>query len=284
MIQRRGAAERLTLGIGLVLSVALGVVFYVNTDLSTAMATFAGLVGTTITLQVESLFRERKEQEEATRQQRLVGRIETIDWLPDLLDRALGALTTVEQSYGGTMAVDLARKAFDDCLTQLRDLQRGHYNTTDFDPSPNSPITALNERVKHSIFATSFAGDIDWWLGASFGRTEYWRLNEQALLRGVEIRRIFIYDAWTDALDALANFQHGRGVRVFRVAQDLIPDSLRLNLVIWDGVCCHQSLHNAVGDFVSQTFTFAAQDLARMLDHFKTIEAAAEPWPTPPAP
>ena len=278
MAQRRGAAQTLTLSIGIVLSVALGVVFYFRTDVSTAIACFAGLVGTTITLQVESLFRERRDREETTRQQRLVGRIEDFTWMPELLDNALGALSVIEQNYGGTMAVELARKAFDDCLTQLKDLQRGHYSTPDDDYSPNSPVNALNERVKHSMSATSVGGDLDWWLGATFGRDAYWRLNVQALERGVEIKRIFIYETWTDELEALAKTQHERGVRVLRVARHLLPISLQLNLVIWDGVCCFEPKHTPSGEYVGQSFTFAAQDVALMLDRFKAIESSAEPW------
>ena len=116
-------------------------------------------------------------------------------------------------------------------------------------------------------------------LGASdWSDDRNWRLNEQALERGVEIKRIFIYETWTDELEALATRQHKSGVRVLRVARNLLPASLQLNFVIWDGVCCFEPQHGPAGEYISQRFTFAAHDVAFMLDRFKAIESAAEPW------
>lgn len=283
MVRRRSATQAWTLAVGTVSSVALGVLFYFKTDLTTAVASFAGLIGITITLQVDLLLRERAEHEEATREQRLVRRIESVAWVPDLLDQAIGALIAIEDAYQGTMAVDLGRRAFETCLAQVKDLQRGHYFSADGDPSPTSPVTELNERVQHSILATSFLGDIDWWLGTSFGRDEYWRSNQRALARGVKITRIFIYENWSDELDALARTHHTEGVRVLRVARDLLPSSLRGSFVIWDGRCCFADRTNGAGEWIGQDFTFAPQDVALMIGHFKNIESSAEPWPTSPA-
>lgn len=271
-------AQQLTIVIGVALSTALGVFFYVKTDLSTAMGTFGGLIGTVITLQIESIFRERREREETTRQQRLVERVEQIGWMPGLLDEALGAVGHVERTYGGTMAVSLVRKAFDDCLAQLRDLQRGRYFTVDDDNSPNSPVRALTERLQSRLLATSAGEDITWWLRPSSNQSVYWPLNEQALQRGVEIKRIFIYREWSDELEALARRQTENGVKVLRVVQDLLPSPLRINLTIWDDTCGFELHHNSAGEVAGQSFTFADQDLALMLDRFKLIESCAELW------
>jgi len=275
--------ERLTLVTGVVLSVALGVFFYFRTDLSTALATFAGLIGITITLQIESLFRERRDREEATRQQRLIERIESVAWMPELLDHALSAMGVIEQTYRSTMAVDLARKAFDDCLAQLKDLQRGHYSTPDTEDSPNSPFYALTEQLRHSLLTTAIGEDLEWWLHPSVSRT-YWHLNVQALRRGVTIRRIFIYEDWTDELAKVATLHHESGVQVFRVAREQLPATLRINLIIWDGTCSLEFRNNSAGEMIGQIFTFAAQDLALMEDRFKLIESCAERWPAKAAP
>jgi len=50
--------------------------------------------------------------DELTRQQRLVGRVESIGWLPDLLDEALDALDEIARRRAGTVAAELAGKAF----------------------------------------------------------------------------------------------------------------------------------------------------------------------------
>src|SRR5437868_6540731 len=107
-MQRRGSrkSERLALIAGVVLSAVLGVFFYIRTDVATAMATCAGLVGIVITLQVESALRERRLADELTRQQRLISRVESIGWLPDLLDEALDALDEIERRRAGTVAAE----------------------------------------------------------------------------------------------------------------------------------------------------------------------------------
>src|SRR5258708_2828121 len=180
------------------------------------------------------------------------------------------------------MAPGLARKEFEGCVAQLKDLQRGRYITPDFpeyDDSPGTPFNTLTERLRHTLSATTFAEDLEWWLGSSFGRKTYWQLNRQAMTRGVTIERIIIYDAWTDEVEAFAAEQHESGVRVMRVTRDFLPTSLRLNLVIWDGQCGYEPRSNPAGEYMGQSFTFAAQDLASMQARFNAIKSCAEPWP-----
>lgn len=276
-----GRPQALTIIIGVLLSTVLGTFFYFRTDLTTAIATFAGLVGTTITLQVESMLREHEVREQASRQERLARQMESTAWMPELLDHTIGAFVVVEQTYGATMAVELARKVFEDCRIQLEDLQRGRYVTSDADESPNSPVHALTERLRDSLLATSSGDDIAWWLDAAVSRN-YWRLNTEALKRGVMIKRIFIYRDWTDSLDTLAKAQHVAGVRVLRVAEYQLPPTLRLNMVIWDGNCGLEPQHNSAGEWISSSFTFAARDLSLLLDRFQLIESFAEQWPNSP--
>ena len=151
-MQRRGSrkSERLALIAGVVLSAVLGVFFYIRTDVATAMATCAGLVGIVITLQVESALRERRLADELTRQRRLISRVESIGWLPDLLDEALGALDEIERRRAGTVAAELARKAFTAFLAQARDLRRGRYSDTLESAAP-ALAHELLERAQHAI-------------------------------------------------------------------------------------------------------------------------------------
>jgi hypothetical protein len=214
----------------------------------------------------------------------MVRRIESLPWMPEWLDEALGAMDVVEHGYGATMAADLARNAFDDALAQLADLRRGHYNTPDDDDSPRSPVHALTRRLSRSLLTTSAGTDLDWWLRDSSNRSTYWMLNEQALRRGVAVERIFIYRDWSDELDTLARTQHDAGVRVLRVSQDLLPVALRVNITLWDEACGFELRGNSAGEVIGQHFTFAAQDLASMLDRFKLIESCAQPWPPTPSP
>jgi hypothetical protein len=274
----RTRSAMLTLVIGVVLSCALAVFFYFRTDLSTAFATFAGLIGTTITLQVESLRRERQEREQATRDQRLIAQMETAPWMPELLDRTLSAYSAVVQNYGSTMAVELSRKALENCQVQLEDLARGLYITQDTEESPNSPFYRLTERLHTSLLTTSAGADIEWWLDATRTRT-YWRLNQEALKRGVTIKRIFMYRTWSNALDALATAQHAHGVQVLRVNESELPSALRLNLTVWDGQTGLEAKYNSAAEWTGNVFNFTAQDVTLLLQQIKLIEARAEPWP-----
>lgn len=268
---------------GVVLSSLLGVFFYVRTDLSTALATFAGLIGTTITLQIESLLRARQAREQATRHQRVLARLEATPWMPEVLDRTLAAYGVVEQNFKASMAVELARRAFENCQTQLEALARGRYSTADPDESPNSPIYKLTERTHTSMLATSAGGDLQWWLDTPATRT-WWRMNLEALGRGVAVKRILIYRTWSDELDLLARTQREAGVQVMRVSENDLPAPLRLNLIIWDDSCALEPEYNFSGEWINATYTFTPQNLALALERFKLIESCAEPWPAPAAP
>jgi hypothetical protein len=277
--QSRTTSQVLTLVAGIAVSTALGVFFYVKTDVATALATLAGLIGTVITLQVESIVHARHLHEEGQRQQLLARRVEAIAGMSELLDHSLSAYGSIEQTYAGTMVPRrLARKAFEDCLSTLRDLQRGHYRTPDSEESPNSPFYALTEQAQRSLLATTARSDIEWWLNTRLSHN-YWRLNQEALARGVSITRIIMYQDWTDEIDFLAKKHHEAGVRVMRVVEDQLPPTLRQNLVVWDGASAWEPHYNAIGEWIESSFTFASQDVALMLDRLKMIESCAEPYP-----
>jgi hypothetical protein len=272
--RKQNKIEALTLFVGVLLSVCIGAFFYFRTDLNAALATIGGLVGTTITLQVEALLLGRRAAAEATRQQRLVSRVEAVPWLPDLPDQSLTAVHAIEHTYAGTMAVDLGRKAFEECLAQLRNLQRGQFDAP-FDD--NWLVYALTERAQRRLLATSVEDvDLAWWQSAA-GQT-YWRLHEEALSRGVNIQRIFIYRTWTGDHETLARKQQAGGVRVLRVCQDQLPPGLRVDMILWDDQCGYESRVNSTGEAISNNYTFAKHDLARMTDRYKMIESCAQPW------
>jgi len=276
--ENRRTAEALTVISGVVLSSALAVFFYVKTDTGPALGTLAGLIGTVITLQVEALVREHRLHEESTRQQRLVHRVEAIAGMSELLDHSLGAYAAIEQAYADGMPTRLARKTFEDCLGTLQDLQRGRYSSLESEDAPNSLFHMLIKQVQHSLLTTTARSDIEWWLNAAVSRN-YWQLNREAMQRGVHITRIFLYREWTEEIDLLAKTHHEAGVRVMRVAEGQLPPMLRENLLIWDGVCGFEPHYNALGEWMESSYTFASQDVTRMIDRFKLIESCAERFP-----
>ncbi|MFC3381567.1 hypothetical protein [Couchioplanes azureus] len=196
-------------------------------------------------------------------------------WVQIAVRDALDAAVNIEAKYAGTMATVLCRKIMDDCLDQLRDLQRGHFEAP-FDD--NWLVYALTERTKDRLLATSVEEvDLKWWQSAA-GHT-YWRLHREALARGIRVQRIFIYRDWTDDHETLARRQRDAGVRTLRVQRDQLSADLRVDMILWDDVCGYQSRVNSSGEAITNNYTFDKYDLNQMLDQYKIIESCAEEWP-----
>lgn len=242
--------------VGVIASIGIGVFFYFRTDLKAALATFAGLLGITIALQVEMLLQNRRSTGKLTDNQRFTSRVEAIPWLPDVLDQTLDALHVVERAHKSTMAPSLARETFEACLGRLKTLQRGHFET------PYDDIIllySLLEETSESLLATSVSNDdLQWWM-SSHGQT-YWRLHEVALQRGVSITRIFIYDIWTEDHEKLAAIQQSGGVNTLRVNRNALPAALRLDMIIWDGRSGYESRLNSTGEAIANHYTLSRSE------------------------
>jgi hypothetical protein len=259
---------------GALLSVSLGVVFYLQTDLQPALATFAALLGLVITLQIEVLLRKRDEALGATRQQRLMSRIEASPWLPETLDEMLKALASLEHSYRGGVVAELARDSLDTALETLRGLSRGRVEASIED---NSLIFELTREAAHTIRAISVESvDLDWWHSPAGQR--YWDLNVEARVRSVDVERIFVYRTWTKRHDDLASKQCAVGIRVLRVQQEQLPAPLRVDMIVWDSLCGWVAQVNATGDAVTNSYRFEARDVNRMQERYVEVRSAAKPW------
>ncbi|PRX64713.1 hypothetical protein B0I32_10874 [Nonomuraea fuscirosea] len=257
--------------IGTALSVLLGVIFYVREDTAQGLALVAGLIGGVITLQVQTLLREKRRVDHETKVGQMVATIEKIPWLPDLMLPMLRAAKHVEREYAATPAVDACRAAFEDCLRTLADLERGHFRSTYGD---NAVFQRLIGQTKHTMCATSVPSvDLDWW-NEPVGR-QYWQAQLDALARGVTIRRVFIYKEWTAELDSLAREQLAAGVKVLKVRAERLPPALRVISGLWDGTCGHELSYTAAGEAVYDTFTVSPPDLERLMTQFEMIERSA---------
>lgn len=260
---------------GIAVSAGLSIFFYVRTDLKAALATFAGLLGITIVLQIETLLREQRVSHEATRQLRLISQIESIPWLPALLDEGLHSLRSFERTYGGTLVGQLGQRAFEQALQSFRDLEHGNLETPYGD---NSLRNQLTESVSKTMLATSVENvDLNWWHSPPGDR--YWHLHHEAMRRGVAIRRVFIYQTWTEAHESLARQQHEAGVTVFRVDRTQLPVDLRRNIVLWDGTFAYETRANADGESIGIRYIFSPQEVQQMIGTYHLIESRAEPWP-----
>ncbi|MCG5216286.1 hypothetical protein [Streptosporangium sp. KLBMP 9127] len=257
--------------IGTSLSIVLAVIFYVREDAAQALGTVAGLIGGVITLQIQTLLREQRRIDHETRVGAMVATIEKIAWLSDLMEPMLRAAKHVEREFKDTPAEAACRAAFEECLRTLADLERGHFRAPYGD---NSVFHGLITNSRRSMCVTSVPSvDLDWWL-EPVGR-QYWQAQVDALKRGIEIRRVFIYQEWSDALDALAREQVAAGVKVRRVHIDRLPPHMRVITGVWDDSCGHELSYTAGGEAVHDTFTVSPPDLERLMRQFEMIERSA---------
>src|SRR4051812_27865505 len=112
--------------IGTAVSVILGVLFYFRSDVGTALGVFAGLLGITITLQVQALVAGQQRAVAASRTARTAEKIESISWLPEYVEQIVTTIAHVEDNLPEAVS-RLSRQTVDECVSRLTDLQRGHF-------------------------------------------------------------------------------------------------------------------------------------------------------------
>jgi hypothetical protein len=194
-------------------------------------------------------------------------------WRLPLIEEILTATNRVEREFGTTPAVTACRQTFQDSLERLIDLQRGHFSTPYGDIRL---IRNLTETVAKELRATSVQDiDLSWWLTPK--SQTYWKLQQEAIARGVQITRIFIYHDWNNDLARLCSIQRDAGVNVLRIHRNLIQAKWRTDIIIWDGLCAYETRSNATGEPVLNFFTVSPQDLESAIYQFQMIAASASP-------
>jgi hypothetical protein len=257
--------------VGTALSVGLGVLFYLRTDVPAALGVLAGLQGTLLVMQIQLLLRQERQQEVQARQERLMRHIEQVPWLVEPIEQLAQVALTIEQRYGSTMVRVVAQDVLDGLLNTLRDLERGHYlpglGATDM------PIT-LTHGTTETLLATSVEKDgYEWWFQRQ-GR-EYWQANIEARDRGVAITRVFVYDQWSKGLDGLLREQQAAGVEVYTISKTQLDAELIKNLIIWDRDSAWEAMVNAEGRTVKHFFTVEKFDIEEMVRQFERITSRA---------
>ena len=268
-----------TLLIGTVLSAAMGVFFYYRTDLNAAFATFAGLLGTAITLQVEMIGHRYREDSMRTKQQRLIASLDRTRWAFDLLEKMMSSIEDINQQRSKVLD-ELAHRSMEDCIQNLNNLASGRFENKydDF-----WLLFTLTENAERSIRTTSFGRlDLEWW--SSAGGQAYWRLQCRAIERGITVRRIFIFDDWTAAHEKLVEMQRSRGVHTMRVKATDLPLELRIDVILWDEKCVYQTRLNSAasssGSAAINTYDFTPRTISLINNRYELIESCAEAWPS----
>ena len=90
----------------------------------------------------------------------------------------------------------------------------------------------------------------------------YWAAQLDALARGWEIQRIFIYDTWSGDLDSLAGEHKSAGVRVKRILTEL-PSGLLVDVTTWGNTHVYEQRVRVEGTTTLDRFSVNEVDIRR---------------------
>jgi hypothetical protein len=228
-MQRRSRTGDLLLAGGVLISVAIAVVSTILSDISAAIFLAGLLIGVVVALQVDLVSRMTRRASSDAAHLRLMGQILGSGAMaPHLasIARVIASSPAVTSAPLGT----LAEGRLEGSRTHLQRLSDGQIVLPDGDLS-----LMLNQirEVTKTIHATTFTDvDYDWWTCPT-GQT-YLQVNAEAIARGAQIERVFVYETWDEKAAELANAQLQIGIRLYRVARAQLSAELLRNMVIYD--------------------------------------------------
>ncbi|GAB3169278.1 hypothetical protein GCM10027059_33830 [Myceligenerans halotolerans] len=255
--------------IGVLLSVGLSIVLDLTDATTTGESILIGLVGTTLTTVVDTTVRA----ERRFRWRALAER----DAAADLqVERLLERAAHVVVEHPGTLVEREVAARFGALAADLVQMGEGRVLTARSDAGALLDRTraARREIVAVTNIHTPDPHDSAWW-SDTVGE-QYWRANLDALERGVEVTRIFVYSAMTDELRALIAQHREAGVQVGVVHRGRIAPGLAMNLVLWDRKAGWEARTNAHGDVVGNCFTINTGDLDRLRRTFDECRRTAD--------
>ncbi|WP_326557071.1 hypothetical protein [Micromonospora sp. NBC_01796] len=253
---------------GIGLSVALSVALDLTGAASGVESLFAGLLGTTISLLVDSIARAERRFELRTL-------VAGEPWLTEALVPIMTGTREAVEHYPDTRVAAEARRRFDRLRVETGHLRAGRIIRPGTDH--RDLIEATRDCVGRLDAITNVlpwtGGEPNWW-GSDVGRY-YWTLNLQALARGVTITRIFGYHQLTDQLRELVDDQRRAGVRVGLLPWRSVDRSLDLNLAVWDGTSAWEGRMTPHGEIGENVFSVNPDDLDRLRTAYQTCARVA---------
>lgn len=265
---------------GIGLSITLSVALDVTGAASGVESLLAGLLGTTISLLVDSMAR-------AERRFELRALVAGTPWMNEALGPIVAGTREAIERFPRTPVEAEARSRFDRFRVETEHLRTGRIIRPGEDYRDLAGgVRDCAARFDAMANVAPRAGEPSWW-STDFGRY-YWSLNLEALARGVRISRIFGYHTYTDELRELVENQRRAGVRVGLLPYGTVDRSLDLNLAIWDGTSVWQGRTGPHGEISENVLSVNPDDLDRLVTAYRTCERAATftapPIPPPSAP
>jgi hypothetical protein len=254
--------------IGIALSVLLSVALDLTNAATGVESLLAGLMGTTISLLVDSLARSERRFHMRTL-------MEGAPWLTSAITPIVEGTREAIETYPGTRVAVEARRRFDRIRAETDLLRAGRIVRPGGD---NQDLLGATRDCASRLDAMTnvmprASGELSWWT-SDVGR-HYWAVNLDAIGRGVRITRIFAYVAMTDHLRELLDTQRAAGVRVGLLPWGSVDRSLHLNLTIWDGASAWEGRMSAHGEISENQFSVNDGDLDRLTNAFEICENVA---------
>ncbi|MEU7757065.1 hypothetical protein [Micromonospora sp. NPDC049171] len=254
--------------VGISISISLSVTLDLTNAATGVESLLAGLMGTTISLLVDSLAR-------AERRFHLRTLLEGPHWLVHAVPEVVTGTREAVERHPHTRVADEARRRFERFRADTDQLRVGRIIRPGGDCQ--DLLGGTRECVRRLDAVTNVmpraSGELSWWRG-EIGR-HYWAANTEALARGVRITRVFLHAGLTDELTALVRAQHQAGVRVGLLPWGVVDASRHVNLTLWDGTACWEGRMSAHGEITENQFSVNAGDLARLSDVFEVCVEAA---------
>ncbi|MCO1599698.1 hypothetical protein M8C17_31525 [Micromonospora sp. RHAY321] len=254
--------------VGILLSISLSVTLDLTNAATGVESLLAGLMGTTISLLVDSLAR-------AERRFHLRTLLEGPPWLVHAVPEVVTGTREAVERHPGTRVAEEARRRFERFRAQTEQLRAGRIVRPGDDCQ--DLLGGTRDCVRRLDAVTNVmpraSGELSWWR-SDIGR-HYWAANVEALGRGVRITRVFLHAGLTDELTELVRAQRRAGVRVGLLPWGVVDASRHVNLTVWDGTACWEGVMSAHGEITENQFSVNAADLARLTDVFDVCVEAA---------
>lgn len=211
--------------VGVVLSVALGLVFDLSGAASGPESVLAGLLGAVITLILDATARSEERFE--------LRHLVQSGVRAEIRELAAVVGEIEERQPSAEVAAELRRRV-QELRAGLTDLRDGRIVRPGHDLGP---MLSATDQCRESMQAVTNLlspgpGDVSWWRSAAGRR--YWAANLAALDRGVAITRVFIVAELDEEARLLIDEQRAAGVDAVVLPREDVHPDLHVNLVLWD--------------------------------------------------
>ena len=258
--------------VGTLLSILAGLVSFISGDSDVVLGVVVGLSVQAIALLVQIILRLEANVARLGRSGALLAKIESVPWLPDRVDIFCTDIATIEEKYPNTLVPGALQRVLDGLEVRLNELERGHLYVDSYDPGLKLELMKQSPSI---LRTTSLQPQDLVWHRSDVGR-RYWAMQLDALARGWEIQRIFIYDTWTADLDSLAGEHKSAGVRVKRILTAELPSGLVVDVTTWGNTHVYEQRVRVEGTTTLDRFSVNEVDIRRCSDLFRRIDDLAE--------